>query len=160
MQVSARPAVSDDLPVVETLYGLLAAEMEDLEEVWPIADGLPDPVAESLQGALEDPAADLLVGCIDGFPLGFLLGRRETLLPQAGGAEVAAVRLIFTDPQAREVGVGEAMLAAYLERQRAADLSLFDAHVTPGHRLAKNFFESAGFSARRIVMNRDDRRAT
>jgi hypothetical protein len=32
----------------------------------------------------------------------------------------------------------------------------FDAHVLPGHRLAKNFFEAGGFSARFIIMNHED----
>jgi hypothetical protein len=30
--------------------------------------------------------------------------------------------------------------------------------VSPGHRYAKNFFESNGFSARLIVMHHNDRR--
>ena len=34
----------------------------------------------------------------------------------------------------------------------------FDVRVLPGHRLAKNFFEANGFSARLIVMHRDDDR--
>ena len=101
-------------------------------------------------GGLELAGGDLIM------PEPFLLGRREGLLPQAGGAELAAVRLIFTEFEAREVGVGEAMLARYLSEERQAGIALFDAHVAPGHRLAKNFFESAGFSARRIVMNRDE----
>ena len=156
MQVTARPAEAGDIPALARLYRLLETEMAVLEEVWPLADGVPDPIEGSLAGAIDDPGATLLVGCIDGVPLGFLLGRREGLLPQAGGAELAAVRLIFTEFEAREVGVGEAMLARYLSEERQAGIALADAHVAPGHRLAKNFFESAGFSARRIVMNRDE----
>ena len=41
---------------------------------------------------------------------------------------------------------------------RASGHTLFDAHVLPGHRLAKNFFEAGGFSARSIIMHHDDDR--
>jgi hypothetical protein len=46
------------------------------------------------------------------------------------------------------------MLGSFLDGETAAGIGYFDAHVAPGHRLAKNFFESHGFSARRIVMHR------
>jgi hypothetical protein len=45
-----------------------------------------------------------------------------------------------------------------LAELRQRGISKFDAHVLPGHRLAKNFFESGGFSARSIVMHHDDKR--
>jgi ribosomal protein S18 acetylase RimI-like enzyme len=66
------------------------------------------------------------------------------------------VRLVFVEEPARAVGVGEAMLQAALEEMRRRGIRRFDAVVSPGHRLAKNFFESAGFSARRITMYHRD----
>jgi hypothetical protein len=45
-----------------------------------------------------------------------------------------------------------------MEKLRERGISKFDAHVLPGHRLAKNFFEAGGFSARSIVMHHDDNR--
>jgi hypothetical protein len=39
---------------------------------------------------------------------------------------------------------------------RERGITKFDAHVLPGHRLAKNFFEAGGFSARSIIMHHDD----
>ena len=75
----------------------------------------------------------------------------------AAGERIGSIRVVFTEPEAREVGVGEAMLDAILAHLRGSDHRLFDAHVLPGHRLVKNFFESGGFSARSIVMHhRDD----
>jgi hypothetical protein len=41
---------------------------------------------------------------------------------------------------------------------RGRGITKFDAHVLPGHRLAKNFFEAGGFSARSIIMHHDDER--
>ena len=66
------------------------------------------------------------------------------------------VRLVYVEEPARTVGVGEAMLHGVLEEMRSWGLRRFDALVSPGHRLAKNFFESAGFSARLIKMYHRD----
>ena len=59
---------------------------------------------------------------------------------------------------ARGVGVGEAMMSWILHEMRARGHHLFDAKVSPGHRHAKNFFESHGFAARSITMHHDDER--
>jgi hypothetical protein len=56
------------------------------------------------------------------------------------------------------VALGETMRDAVLEELRSRGITKFDAHVLPGHRLAKNFFEAGGFSARSIVMHHDDNR--
>jgi ribosomal protein S18 acetylase RimI-like enzyme len=63
--------------------------------------------------------------------------------------------MVFTEEAARGVGVGEAMRDAVMDDFAARGFRLFDAHVLPGHRLAKNFFEAGGFSARSIVMHHD-----
>jgi GNAT superfamily N-acetyltransferase len=105
---------------------------------------------------LEDPDVHLYVGEIDQVPVGFLMARDEELLPQAGGRRVAAVRLIFTLSGARGVGVGEAMIERFLEGAQSRGIQDYDAHVSPGHRESKNFFESNGFKARSIIMNRSD----
>ncbi len=97
-----------------------------------------------------------MVGTIDDVPLGFLWMRAESLLPQAGGARVGAVRLVFVEAEARGVGVGEAMIVMVMAEFRDRGITLFDSHVSPGHRLAKNFFESHGYSARRIVMHHSE----
>lgn len=156
MRVSARPATADDLPVLLELYRRLEDEMTALHPMWPLTEGLAEPVEESLAGVLEDTNADLLVGEIEGIPFGFLLARVEELLPQARGEPLGSIRLVFSDPEAREVGVAEVMRENAMARLRERGITKFDAHVLPGHRLAKNFFEAGGFSARSIVMHHDD----
>ena len=156
MEVSARPALVADIPEIVRLYELLTSEMALLEEIWPVADGIPAPPEAWLAGRIDDPTASVLVGEIDRVPVGFLVGIRESLPRQASGARIGAIRYLFTEPAAREVGVGEALTGAYLAEERAAGVTLFYAHVTPGHRLTNNFFESQGFTARRIVMHRSE----
>lgn len=158
MKVTARPATETDLDTLTRLYRALETEMVALHAMWPVADGLDEPVRESFAAALSDPDTVVLIGEIDGYPFGFLLARVERLLAQSDGGRVGAIRLIFVDHDAREVAVGETMRDMALEMLRERGLTRFDAHVLPGHRLVKNFFESGGFSARSIIMHHDDNR--
>ncbi len=154
-QVSVRPARSEDLDRLVSLYRLLEAEMVALEEMWPIADGLPEPLEESLTAEIRSDDSVFLLGLVDGHPFGFLIARVEGLLPQASGERIGAIRFVFVDHGARQISVGEHMLGAALDELRGRGITRFDAHVLPGHRLVKNFFESGGFSARSIVMHND-----
>jgi ribosomal protein S18 acetylase RimI-like enzyme len=138
------------------LYRDLEEEMEALHVMWPVADCLDEPVTDSFAEALADPETVLLLGEIDGYPFGFLLARVERLLAQADGELVGAIRLIYVDREAREVAVAEEMREMALDILRERGITKFDAHVLPGHRLAKNFFEAGGFAARSIIMHHDD----
>ncbi len=158
MNVTSRLATQDDVDTLVGLYRGLEAEMIALHRMWPIADGLDEPVDDSLRQALENEDTVVLIGEIEGYPFGFLMATVDRLLVQADGARVGAIRLIYVDPEAREVAVGEAMREMALEILRDRGITKFDAHVLPGHRLAKNFFEAGGFSARSIIMHHDDDR--
>lgn len=158
MRASARRATHEDVETLERLYHSLEEEMEALHVMWPVADGLDEPVAESFREAIDDPGTLVLVGEIDGYPFGFLLARVERLLAQADGELVGSIRLIYVDKEAREVALGEEMRELVMDLLRERGITRFDAHVLPGHRLAKNFFEAGGFAARSIIMHHDDRR--
>ena len=158
MIVSARHATHADVDTLTELYRDLESEMIALHPMWPLADGLAEPAKEAFVEAIDDVDTTVLLGEIDGYPLGFILARTEHLLPQAGGERIGSIRLVYVDPEAREVGVGEVMRDRLVDELRDVGITKFDAHVLPGHRLAKNFFESGGFSARSIIMHHDDER--
>lgn len=158
MTATSRRAEPSDLPALESLYRGLETEMVALSPMWPLAEGLEEPLIDSLRAALTNADTTVVVGEYDGQPLGFMLARVEGLLAQANGERLGSIRLVFVDVEARQVGIGEAMREAVLAEFRAAGLTRFDAHVLPGHRLAKNFFEQGGFSARSIIMHHDDNR--
>ncbi len=155
MHLSARPADSEDIPSILDMYGAAVAEQSAIKPVWALADALPEPSDVVLAEILEDDDSLLVVGELDGVPLGFAWARSEELLPQAG-ERVAVVRLIFTAPEARGVGVGDAIISLVLDHFRRLGHRRFDARVSPGHRHAKNFFEANGFSARLIIMHHAD----
>jgi len=156
LTVAARSATTDDTAILEELYRELEGEMVALKPVWRLTDGLPEPVGDSLAAAIVAEDSDVIVGELDGVPVGLLVWRQVDLLPQAGGERIGVIEVIFTSPEARQVGVGEAMIDSFLGAVDGRGIDLFDAVVPPGHREAKNFFESKGFKARRIVMHRDD----
>lgn len=155
--VAARPATPADIPTLGDLYRELQDEMVALKPIWALTDGLPEPVERALESRIESPDVTVYVGEIDGVPVGFLTWFDASLLPQGDGSRMATIEHIFTTPQARRVGVGEAMMSRLFEDATALGIELFDAVVPPGHRDAKNFFESNGFKARRIVMHRGAR---
>jgi GNAT superfamily N-acetyltransferase len=155
---TARTADADDVPSLVRLYRGLEEEMTALHPMWPLADGLPEPVEASFDRLLEDPDGVVVLGELDGYPFGFAWARVEEILPQAGGEKVGSIRLIYVEPEAREVALGEEIREFVMEILRRRGMSKFDAHVLPGHRLAKNFFEAGGFSARSIIMHHDDDR--
>ncbi|MEX1218476.1 MAG: GNAT family N-acetyltransferase [Acidimicrobiales bacterium] len=62
---------------------------------------------------------------------------------------------IYTTPEARKVGVGEALLEAAISWAESLDAEAIDAHALPGARDSKNLFERFGLTARLIVVRRD-----
>lgn len=158
LNVTARLADESDLETLEALYRGLETEMTALHGMWPLADGLDEPVSDSFRQALSAAGTIVIIGEIEGYPLGFLLAGVEPMLVQAGEEKVGSIRLIYVDDEAREVAVGEAMRDLVMQLLREEGITKFDAHVLPGHRLAKNFFEAGGFSARSIIMHHDDER--
>ncbi len=151
-----RDAVADDIDSLVALYRALEVEQAALRPLWPLADGLDEPIADSMHAAIGEEQTIVLIASIDDVPLGFLLASPHPLLIQARGDQVGTVRLIFTEPEARGVGVGAAMMELAMGRMRAEGMALFDARVSPGPRNAKNFFEAHGFSARLIIMHHAD----
>jgi len=158
VMVTARKASNDDVPSLVRLYRGLEEEMTALHPMWPLADGLAEPIEASFEGLMEDPESLVVIGELDGYPFGFATAKVEEILTQAKGEKVGSIRLIYVEPGAREVALGEEIREFVLDLLRQRGISKFDAHVLPGHRLAKNFFEAGGFSARSIIMHHDDER--
>ena len=68
-------------------------------------------------------------------------------------AHIGDVVVGYLTPQARELGFGDAMLAAALERARAAGCELLEGSSLPGDRDTKNLYERAGIKARLITVS-------
>lgn len=69
------------------------------------------------------------------------------------GRPTAKVREVFVRTEVRELGCGDALVGAALERARAAGCTRLDAVALPGDRHTKNLYERAGIVARAIVVS-------
>lgn len=153
MEVSARPAGASDLDVVADLATLAIEELSPHRggELWRRDAARPVPTGPSVRADLDDPDTLVVVGTIDGVPVGYGVVRR---VPLRDGSVLGRVTDIFTLADARGVGVGEAMMDAIVEWATSTGCFGIDSLALPGDRHTKNFFESFGLVARAIVVHR------
>ncbi len=156
MNVSARAAVNGDVFRLVSLYRDMEQEQTVRKPIWALTDGLDERFDLSLFRAIETADSIVLVGEIDDAAVGFLWATVEPMLERAHGSMIGRLRLIYTEPEARGVGVGHTMLTEVMDLLRTRGIHHFDAPVGPGQRAAKNFFESHGFAARSIIMHSAD----
>jgi GNAT superfamily N-acetyltransferase len=114
------------------------------EARWP-------PFADRFADEVASPEHLVVVGTIDETAIGYGVVALERL---HDGSLLGAVSDLYVDPEARGVGVGEAMMdqiVAWCEKHGCTGV---DAVALPGNRHTKNFFETFGLVARAIVVHR------
>lgn len=147
-----RAAQPSDVPEILRLAAAMRGELGPMRggHIWSVHEARPEPLDAAYLDLLGRPDACLVVGTIDGTVIGFGAGEVVTLQDRR---HLGVVSELFVDPEARAVGVGEAMLGALVSFFRERGCVGVDAFALPGHRAAKNFFEESGFTARAIVMH-------
>ncbi|HEY3671820.1 MAG TPA: GNAT family N-acetyltransferase [Acidimicrobiia bacterium] len=150
---SCRPASAEDIPRVVELAELMRAELGSMRggALWLEREAWAEPLDDAYGALLVRDDALLLVGAIDDAVIAFAAVALEEL---RSGARLGVITDLFVEPEAREVGVGEVLVNALVEHCRAAGCLGVDAAALPGHRAAKNFFETHGFTARALTMHR------
>ena len=154
MEVAARPARTDDLEVLDDLAMLAIEELTPNRggAVWRRHLARPVPPRDSLADDLASPDTEVIVGTIDGEPVGYSVVRADTL---SDGSRLGVISDLFTLPGARDVAVGETMMDAIIAWCRARGCFGVDSIALPGDRHTKNFFESFGLVARAIIVHRN-----
>ena len=153
MEETVRVARLADREILRSLAAEARAELSD-KKGGDVDERLDPHRADSRAGivnAVEDPDATLLLGDIDGTPVGYGL---MTLRSVVDGSSHATVEEIFVLPEARSVGVGEAIIKALLDDARERGAVAVQSTALPGDRATKNFFESQGMVARSILVHR------
>ncbi|MEC9000619.1 MAG: GNAT family N-acetyltransferase [Actinomycetota bacterium] len=153
MEESTRPAGADDQDVLRRLAGAARADLDGKRggDVVDRLDPHRDDPGDHLIDALGDNDATVLLGTIDETPVayGYL-----TVARVADGSLHAVIEELFVEPEARGVGVGEALVGELLENARARGAVAVQSTALPGDRATKNFFESQGMVARAILVHR------
>ncbi len=152
MEEGCRPAEAGDLPRLGDLARTAIAELSPMRggAVWRAREARAEPIEPGLEKMLGDTDARVLAGTLDGVVVGYAVARLEHL---ADGTVLGIVDDIFVEEEARQVGLGEAMIDDLMAWCEARACIGMDAMALPGHRATKNFFEESGFTARQLVMH-------
>lgn len=153
MESGARRAGADDLDIVTALAGEAIAELRELRggELWSRRDARTAPLRDGFEHALESAAEEVVVGTIDGVVVGYAAA---VLRPLHDEGVVGDLTDLYVLPDARGVGIGEAMMDEVIVWCEAHECVGVDSIALPGDRATKNFFESFGLVARAIRVHR------
>lgn len=148
---SARPATAADTDVLVALVRQALAATRAQRGGLLLADGeRRRPPAERVADAIDRPGRVAVAGEFEGAVFGVLLAHTE----ETSIGAIGVVDELFVEPEAREVGIGDAMVAQAITWVEESGLAGLDIPVLPGDRHMKNLCERSGLSARQIVMHR------
>ncbi len=151
---SARLATTDDLASIDEIGRAVLAPLPEARG-GPIFTafelGFSSPV-ERASAALESPdAKGCAVGEFEGVVFGYAVWTVEAL---ATGDHLGRLHDFTVHPDARGVGIGEAMMNLVVADLTERGCVGVDAWALPGDRATKNFFESFGLKARLLTAHR------
>ena len=119
--------------------------------VWARLEARTEPLEQSLDRDHRSDDALVVVGTVDEAVVGYGVIR---LVGLHDGAVLGRVTDIYVMPEARGVGVGEAMMGELVDWARRRACIGVDSLALPGDRETKNFFETHGLVARSITVHR------
>ena len=153
MNEGARPAVAGDVPRLGELASEAVAEQRGARggSVWAGREAPRLPADTDLTAALDDPDQLVLAGTIDDVVVGYAVAVVEDLRDET---KLGRITGLYVEPDARAVGVGEALVDAAISWCTDRGCRGVDGLTLPGNRETKNFFETQGFTARAIVVHR------
>jgi len=148
-----RRAVDADVVRLAELCRMAVTELAQTKggPVFVRREARAEPVETSLAAAVSDPAQLVVAGMIDDAVVAYAAVRVE---PLHDGDRLAVVTDLYVEPEAREIGLGEAMMNHVLDWCREQRCLGVDSIALPGNRATKNFFESMGLVARAIIVHR------
>jgi len=103
------------------------------------------------QRALEASDRCLVVGCIDGTPVGYA----SAFLSPGGESVLCMIDELIVHPDAQSIGVGSEILALVRGWAVEHGCAAIESQVLPGNRAAKNFFERVGMKTRKMRVSAD-----
>jgi len=148
MSESARAAHLGDLDTIRSIANILRKEIAPQRggALFLQANDRLGDIGSRVAAATVSPDALCLVGTYEGVVFGFLLGH----IVEGQGL----IELLGVDPEARTVGIGEAMISAAADWFRDRGCVGMQSTALPGARETKNFYESFGLKAHLLRLHR------
>ena len=146
MTCTVRPAAASDADVLSWLESVARGLLVDARGGRQLLDEQPE--VGDWAALIADPASRVWVATIDDVVVGYL----ELRMPDDSGC--GRVRQVFVEPDARELGFGDNMLAAAIAVIRAAGGNRVESFALPGDRDTKNLFERAAVTARKLIVSK------
>lgn len=103
-----------------------------------------EPPVGSWAALLDREDVVVLVGTIDEHVVAYL----ELVV----GDATARVRQAYVEPEARELGLGDELLAQAISAARDRGCGALEGTALPGDRLTKNLYERAGITTRKLTV--------
>ena len=150
---AARTAEASDVAAIVPLVVAAGAEKRAQKggPLWFRRERRWGEVDVELVSAISRSDHEVVVGTLDDVVVGYGLARTERL---ADGSLLGLVDDIYVDEEARQVGIGEAIMEHLLAWCRDQGCFGVDSLALPGDRSTKNFFESFGLVARAIIVHK------
>jgi len=146
----ARQADATDLGFIADLWDEAIAELGGQRGGFLLAGSLTRAdLASELKAAQADSDRLLVVGLLEEVSVGFA----SVFCDRQRREPIAAIELVYVQPDARQVGVAEAMIKEIMRWAGDRGCIGIDAPALPGSRSSKAFFEDNGFTARLLVMH-------
>lgn len=143
MIISVRRLVVDDVELVTYLEAIAREAIVDQRGGAALL--AEQPAVVSWADLVDDDQHPVWVGDIDSTPVGYLEAVRL--------GDTLRVQQVFVHHGARELGLGDALLAAAVEHARRTGCTTLEGSALPGDRLTKNLYERAGITARKIILS-------
>jgi ribosomal protein S18 acetylase RimI-like enzyme len=146
VDVNIRPAAASDADAIAGLWQALVDFHHTLDEDLPgAAFNGAQRYARRLVQHLDDPFTRALVAEREGRVIGYVLGMVIDLVPDVFDQEPAGFLAdIYVHPDFRRVGIGRALVTAWLDWLRGQRVRYFDWHVAAKNQEALAFWRTMG----------------
>ena len=153
MEEQAKVATPEELLIIAELADEAVREQIDGRGgyIWSRRETSTVPYVLSLEASMASPDEEIWVGTLDGTVLSYARAKVEVLRT---GEYLGLVTDIYVTPEARSVGLGEALINVIIAWCSERKCVGIDSMALPGNRETKNFFETFGFKARLLTVHR------
>jgi len=147
MQHFVRQALSSDIEELQRFETEARLQLEKFRGGLRLADELPE-VGSAWGERIESPRWAVFVAGLDDVPMGYLCVDFEAQ------RDAPLIEAVYVTTDARELGIGDAMVSAAIEECLLHGAEAIDAYALPGDRETKNLFERSGLTARLLIVTK------